>query len=68
MYACDSTTAVAREQLRGYLVFSAREHARMEDMFSVRSVPGLLVSDVKDSSVIHMKGNVRRWKPLPSNG
>jgi hypothetical protein len=55
----------------------------MEETFSVRSVPGLiratelrvavvgsekLVADAGDILRTHRKGNVRRWKPLPSNG
>jgi hypothetical protein len=69
VYARDSKTVVARQQLYGHVVFPAtREHALIEDTFSVRSVLGLLVADVGEISGIHMKGDVRRWKPLSSNG
>jgi hypothetical protein len=52
----------------------------MEETFSVLSVPGLynegdavmrsekLVAEAGDSSGTQRKGNVRRWKPLQSNG
>jgi hypothetical protein len=37
----DSTTAVAREQLCGHVSPATREHAIMEETFSVRPVPRL---------------------------
>jgi hypothetical protein len=41
-----STTAVAREQLCGHVVSPAtREHAIMEEAFSVQSVPELYNED-----------------------
>jgi hypothetical protein len=43
---CDSTTAVAREQLCGHVVSSAaREHAIMVQTFTMRSVRGLYIED-----------------------
>jgi hypothetical protein len=44
VYTGESTTAVAREQLCGH-VYPTREHAIMEQTFSVRSVPGLYNED-----------------------
>jgi hypothetical protein len=39
---CDSTTAVAWQQLCGHVVsLATKEHAVVEEMFTVRSVTGL---------------------------
>jgi hypothetical protein len=56
---------VAKEQLCGHFVSPATRE--LEETFSVRSVLGLVAED-KDSSGNERKGNVRCWKPLPSNG
>jgi hypothetical protein len=42
----DSTTVVAREQLCGHVVYPATaENAKMEEKFSLQSVPGLYNED-----------------------
>jgi hypothetical protein len=75
--------AFAREQICGHIVSPAtREHAMMEETFSVRFLSGLyneemrvavvrsemLVAEARDSLGTQRKKNVHHWKPLSSNG
>jgi hypothetical protein len=64
----DSRTAVAREQLCRHVVSPAkREHAIMEDTFSVRSVPGLYNEDF-DRSIGQGEARHRKYKRLKLGG
>jgi hypothetical protein len=78
----DSTTAVAREQLCGHVSPPAtREHAIMEKIFSMRSVPGLYSKENRCKTRLCMRQIARRilllenssavsaqWRPRVSAG
>jgi hypothetical protein len=56
-----NTTAVAREQLCGHVSAETREHAIMEETFSLRSVPGLHNDDVavlRSGKLVAEAGNI----------